>query len=285
MVQIEGGAVKATLNYAGQFAGRGVLDTRFPERSNIALEPHEVSITDIRSVSAGTHSLAVNGFEFTRIPSDIVRDPELFQAADQFQFVASGLMADYTQEMCAFLRNYVGANRVIPQVSSFLARTSARAKTRTKAGTADLVHLDYTQSTADIFLDLTGQATPGGLPPHQHYAFFQTWRALSPGPQDNTLAICDGASVPYEDGIEIDARMGPAEEPGKNFPFRICRYRPGHQWYYLSDMTPDDVILFKGFDSRQPRSMNAMHSAFDNPVAGDESLPRHSIEARFIAFF
>ena len=73
--------------------------------------------------------------------------------------------------------------------------------------------------------------------------------------------------------------------PGKCFEFRLCKYREGHDWYYLSAMEPDDVILFKGYDSRFPRAMNAMHSAFDNPLAGPDAPPRHSIEARFLAFY
>jgi len=40
-----------------------------------------------------------------------------------------------------------------------------------------------------------------------------------------------------------------------------------------------------GFDSRYPRAMNAMHSAFDNPLTGPDTPARHSIEARFLAFY
>ena len=148
-----------------------------------------------------------------------------------------------------------------------------------------MVHLDYTPEAAALFLQWNNDALGGRVPPYRHFAFLQTWRAVSPGPQDNTLAICDGTSVPAEDGVEIDAVMGPADVPGKCFPFRLCKYRPGHQWYYLPNMDPEDLLLFKGYDSRDPDCMNAMHTAFDNPMAGDDAPPRRSIEARFIAFY
>jgi hypothetical protein len=30
-------------------------------------------------------------------------------------------------------------------------------------------------------------------------------------------------------------------------------------------VTPDEVLVFKGYDSTDPHAMNAMHTAFDNP--------------------
>ena len=277
--------VRTTLMYAGAIAGRPRLDFPDPANSNIALDPHEVTIRDGRPF-AGVHTLERNGFAFTRHRSSVAEDPVLFDQADNAdQVTQDGLLAAYAEEMVAFLGDRIGAATIVPQVGSFIARTSRRARKPTWAGTAEMVHLDYTPEAAALFLGWNAQTSGRPLPPHRAYAFIQTWRALSPGPQDNSLAICDGASVPPSDGVEIDTVMGPADVPGKCFPFRICKYRPDHQWFYLPDMAPDDLILFKGFDSREPQSMNAMHSAFDNPLAGPDAAPRRSIEARFIAFF
>jgi hypothetical protein len=44
-------------------------------------------------------------------------------------------------------------------------------------------------------------------------------------------------------------------------------------------------VLFKGYDSRYPSAINAMHSAFNNPLARPDVARRRSIEARFLAFF
>ena len=276
--------VQATLGYAGGIQGRPRLDIVEPEKNNFTLEPQEMVIRDGRAFP-GVHTLARNGFEFVRHRSNAAAKPETFEAANIPQVMPAGPLREYSAEMMEFLKDYLGASFIVPQVGSFLARTSNRAKTPTWARTANMVHLDYTQQGAEMFLKWNNDALGGEVPPYRHYAFLQTWRAVSQGPQDNTLAICDGASVPFQDGIEIDTVMGPANVPGKCFPFRLCKYREGHQWYYLPDMEPDDLLLFKGFDSRKPRAMDAMHSAFDNPLAGDDAVPRRSIEARFIAFF
>lgn len=276
--------VVATVSYAGTMLGRPCLNVVDPAQNNFALEPHEVRIRDGRAHQA-RHTLARNGFEFARHHSRYAAEPSLFDAADAQRGAPGGLLADYSAEMVAFLKDYVGASFMVPQVGSVIARTSARAKKRTWAGTANMVHLDYTQAAADLFLRWNNEALGSEMPPYRHFAFIQTWRAVSPGPQDNTLAICDGASVPFDDGVEIDTVMGAADEPGKCFPFRLCKYREGHEWFYLPQMDADDLLLFKGFDSRDPLAMNAMHTAFDNPLAGDDAPPRRSIEARFIAFY
>lgn len=276
--------VRAMLGYAGRFEGRARLDSENPANSNFSLEPHEMLIRDARAMP-GVHSLAKNGFEFVRHGSHVAGDPEFFEQANTQQVRPSGVLSRYADEMIEFLRDYVGAKAMVPQVGSFIARASARSAKRTWASTADMVHLDYTPEGADLFLKWNIETSGEAPPSHKAFAFIQTWRAVSPGPQDNCLAICDGASVPPEDGIVIDAVLGPADVPGRCFPFRICRHRADHQWYYLADMEPDDLLIFKGFDSREPTSMNAMHSAFTNPLAGPDAQPRQSVEARFIAFF
>src|SRR5438552_4170222 len=68
-------------------------------------------------------------------------------------------------------------------------------------------------------------------------------------PQDNTLALCDGRSVPGAQTMEFDVTIGPEDVPGNTFVARVCRYNDAHRWYYFSNLTRDEVIVFKAFDS------------------------------------
>ena len=86
--------------------------------------------------------------------------------------------------------------------------------------------------------------------------------------------------MPSSDAIPFHAVVGPKDVPGSEFDARMCKYRPDHRWYYFSNMTPDELLVFKGYDSEGPHAMNAMHTAFDNPAAGPHAIPRESIEAR-----
>jgi len=139
--------------------------------------------------------------------------------------------------------------------------------------------------TAEMFRDISIEAEGAKVAPYRRFAVYQTWRVLSQPPQDNTLAICDGRSVPASDAVVFEAVVGPKGVPGSQFKARICKYRADHRWYYFSNMYPEELLVFKGYDSEIPLAMNAMHTAFENPAAGPNAIPRESIEARFFAFF
>lgn len=275
--------VPGTLMYVSRsFAGRAHLDTQTPANNKIDVESHEVSIRDVRPARA-SYNLDEHGFAFVKHESDAAGDPALSEASNTGQMLPVGPAARYSTEMIEFVREYTGANLVVPQIRGFIARASKRATNWTLP--VMLVHGDYSTTTAYRFLQWTVEACGVPAPPHSYFAFIQTWRALSLGPQDNSLCLCDGRSVQAEDAVPIDAVTGPADVPGKCFEFRLCKYGASHSWYYLSNMEPDDVVLFKGYDSRYPYAMNAMHSAFKNPLAGPGAGPRRSMEARFLAFF
>ena len=281
--------VTATLNYLGDIEGSARYDIRDVisgkwENSNIAWKPYDVAIRDVRSLG-DSPDIEATGFTFIKHDSAIAEDPALFdQNLSQHHHNADGPSAAYEREFCDYLMQTTGAREVFPQLGGLLTRTSLRAEIKGWARPAYHVHLDFTAEAAQMMLDNSLTAQNRTLAPYKRHVLYQTWRAVSSGPQDNTLAICDGRSVPFDDGVIIDSIIGDPDVPGNRFDSRMSRYNPDHRWYYLSDMEPDDVMLFKGFDSSIPNAMNAIHSAFDNPL-GQDSVPRRSIEARFIAIF
>jgi hypothetical protein len=276
--------VRVSLQYAGNIAGRARFDIVEPARMNMEFQPFEVSITDVRTAGREFH-LENAGFEYVKHSSEVAGDTQFFDGNLSPLDQAPALTAKYMQEVGDFLKHKTGAKLLFPQLGGLVMRTSHRAAKKSWALPANFVHLDYTAVSAPQFLQWSADAAGVNLPPFRRFVAFQTWRAVSPAPQDSTLAICDGRSVGTSDSVVFDSVLGPEGEPGKVFEARICRHGPSHQWYYLSDMALDDLLLFKGFDSDMPVAMNAMHSAFDNPFAGESAVPRQSIEARFIALY
>lgn len=281
--------VVAKLNYLGPIEGPARYDVRDVisgkwENSNIAWQSHDVPVRDARPL-ADTIDFETTGFAFVKHASSVAEDPALFeQNLNEHHQEGQGINAEYEQEICDYLMATTGAREVFPQHGGLLTRNSLRAEKKGWARPAYHVHLDFTAEAAQMMLDLSLAAQHRVLTPYNRHVLYQTWRAVSPGPQDNTLAICDGSSVPFSDGVIVDSFIGDPAVPGNRFDSRMSRYNPDHRWYYLSDMEPDDMLLFKGFDSAVPDAMNAMHSAFDNPLGAD-GVPRRSIEARFIAVF
>ena len=61
---------------------------------------------------------------------------------------------------------------------------------------------------------------------------------------DQPLAFGDGSHVSLETCIGVDhIRMQYVGE--SNYPL----YQPGYRWYYLSEQTKDEVLIFKTHDS------------------------------------
>ena len=61
-------------------------------------------------------------------------------------------------------------------------------------------------------------------------------------------------------------------------------FAEGHRWWYCSEMTPDEVLLIKCFDSKMDKTARAVpHGAFE--FSGQEGSARESIEVRCLLFW
>ena len=277
---------KGILNYASDFRGRGRLDVVDPSTNNASFTPVEVTVHDARPEREHL-TLDNAGFCFATHDCPVALDPELFETNLVRQSPAVGPSAQYEAEVAEFLKELTGAETVIPQVfGGLVARTSKRDKEKKSwSGPAGFVHLDFTKNSAADFLNWCMpeeiiEKYRGG-----RFCAFQTWRCISPGPQDNTLAICDGRSISPDEAVPIDMVVAAEGQPGGSFEIRLCRYNPAHHWYYLPNMNASDLLVFKAYDSELPEAMNAMHTGFDVLDAGEDAVPRRSIETRFYAFF
>jgi hypothetical protein len=119
----------------------------------------------------------------------------------------------------------------------------------------------------------------------RRFAIYNMWRVLSDPPQDAPLGICDFRSLGPKDCVGTDCVEELPEDPGLRFEMSTFLYNPNHRWCYFSDMTRDEVLVFKAFDSDSSRANGVPHVAFDDPSCPADAPPRESIDARFIAFF
>jgi len=210
----------------------------------------------------------------------------------------------YLNEAAEFVSRTVGATHVVPR--GWMLRTAAdlshirrkvagyqhRGGTQPPAGEA---HVDYSPHSAYKVADETYRANFPGGPGYRRFIAFSFWRALSPPPQNCPLAVCDGRSLADDEGVlnplHIVDDMPSEQEmladiPGEDnrIAANIFRYQPEHRWWYFSNMTAEEALLFKFFDSDHSVTWRCPHSAFF-----DTSLPgaqvRKSIETRLLAFF
>jgi hypothetical protein len=276
--------VKADIGYVGDIRGLPLLDLAHPERTNLVFNPALCRIYDARPIK-DRFSLDVEGFAFFSSPSELVLSPAFRDLHIVHQVKMHPLNASYHQDVCERLRELSGAREVVALGSGLILRTGGGVAKQSWAGPAGFAHLDFTTPSAHLFLSQALADGRGGIAPFGRFTMLQTWRVITPPPQPNTLAICDGRTVPQEEVVVMELRAGPLTEPGTCLNSRLCYPNPIHRWYYLSDMQFDEVMVFKGFDSAEPDSMNATHAAFVNPAVGPGAVPRDSIEARYFAFY
>jgi hypothetical protein len=63
------------------------------------------------------------------------------------------------------------------------------------------------------------------------------------------------------------------------------KYNPNHRWFYFPEMTPDEALLLKCYDSATDgRTRFGPHTAFVDPTTPADAAPRESIEVRTLVF-
>ena len=58
-----------------------------------------------------------------------------------------------------------------------------------------------------------------------------------------------------------------------------------HHWFYFPEMTKDECLILKNFDSSEDVARMAGHASFRIPGTSGDAPVRESIEIRVIAFF
>jgi len=98
------------------------------------------------------------------------------------------------------------------------------------------------------------------------------------------LAVCDATTVPDTD-YQVRIREFRSGVRSGNYVMSHGGEKDQHEWYYMSAMEPDEIVVFKGYDTWQDKpGWRCPHTAF--VMAGTEALPpRESVEARIVCFW
>ena len=184
----------------------------------------------------------------------------------------------YYQEIKALLRREFGDSRIVIFDATRRSDGGAGAPNPDGwRGPAGRVHVDYTaKSGPQRVKDFFGEAEAARmLDSGTRLVQVNVWRPIRGPVQRSPLALADAMTVRPEDLIATD----------QVFPDRVgeiyhLAYDPDQRWYYAPEMTPDEVLLIKGWDSDDSRARFTPHSAFPLPGTSDATPPRESIEIR-----
>lgn len=142
------------------------------------------------------------------------------------------------------------------------------------------VHNDYTVGSAPRRIrELLGKEAAEALE-GKRTAIVNLWRPLVKV-ETAPLALVEAQSVAPEDLVAADLVY-----PDRTGEIYYAAPNPAHRWTYFPDMTPEEALLIKCYDSlNDGRARFSLHSAFDDPTSPRDAAPRQSIEVRTLAVF
>ena len=203
--------------------------------------------------------------------------PHATKIADLYD--ESELKRSYYPETEALLKAETGASRVL--IFDHTIRTShQRPRGVGLPREAVLrVHNDYTlKSGPQRVRDLLPEEAEARL--KKRFAIVNVWRPIVGPLQQFPLALADSASLAVEDVIATDLIY-----PDRVGEIYSIAYNPSHRWFYFPEMSRDEVVLIKTYDSDPARARFSAHSAFADPNFPDPEILRESIEIRALVFW
>lgn len=230
-------------------------------------EEHVMPIGDMRAI-ADQLDIDREGFELLRHKSHV---------ADLYDDDA--IEGEYNPEIEALLKDRFGADRVVVFDVTRRSDGSAGAANRDGLrGPARRVHADYTEKSGpQRTKDILGEAEAERLfKSGARVIQVNVWRPITGPVRRAPLAVVDSSSLTPGDLVATD----------QIFPNRVgeiyhLAHSPRQRWYYAPEMTPDEVLLLKGWDSLDDgRTRFNAHGAFELPDTDPNAPPRESIELR-----
>jgi hypothetical protein len=264
--------VTAELNYLAPTKNRPRTFTFEPPpgepQSNVVPEPHAVPIYDARSV-VDSISLDREGFALVRQRSavrDFYNDDEV---RSTYYPEAERLIKEATDASRVFIFDHTVRKRVVGAAdrSGGLRQPVGR------------VHVDHTaqsgpQRVRDLIPDEADALLKGRV------QIINLWRPIRGPLQDAPLAVCDARTVKFDELVGSDLVY-----PNRVGETYSVKYSPEHRWFYVPEMTADEILLLKCFDSKTDgRARFAPHTAFVDPTTPANAAPRESIELRTLVF-
>jgi hypothetical protein len=265
--------VRGRVNYTAPMTARPRYHANDASRDVLVLDSREIEVRDAR-VSASPPSLEREGFVLVRHTS----------AVSDFRDAAE-VRAVHAVEIERLVASLSGADRAVvssPGVLRFGERSPESGRLN-NSRPARFVHVDVSASTAATFAERSRpKDDPRAI---KRFAHYNVWRVLTPPPQDVPLTVCDARSVAAEDLVAADAVFDNPGQPEWSFEGLVVRFNPRHRWFYFSNMSPAEAIVFKTFDSEPSAPRHVPHSAFDDATCPADVPPRTSIEMRAIAYW
>lgn len=237
-----------------------------PETYQQPYEIHPVTIHDVRGREKD-FTLDKSGFQFYRHTTqekDFVDDERI--------------KTGYYTEIEQLLKDVTGASRVFAFDHNVRRQLPGDSPNdRIFRGPVQEVHVNQSEAAA---LSRVQYHLPEEAEKLQRsrVQIINVWRPIKTVQRD-PLAVVEASSV--DDKSLVVTELIYPDRKGETFS---VKYDPEHRWFYKSGLAPDEVLIFKCFDSKlDGRARRVPHSAFHIPGT-EHKEGRESIEVRALVF-
>jgi len=281
----------------------------------VVMDKRQVPVHNARAESGSSrHTLDPNGFELLDRPLENL-DVDFLDNASVVQ--------NYYPHCAEIIRQASGARIVAAFDHNVRSVSGSQNKRRIEGGQQvqaplHMVHGDYTMTSAPQRLQdlvkpptrndtyrstlaegetLLKQADVDRALNGGRFAIINLWRNIASEPvATHPLALCDAALVAPEDLVVFEIHY--ADRIGENY---YAKHSRNHRWFFYPEMTRNEALLIKQWDSDGELSRSngksadsarpggastfSFHSAFVDPSVADGAPDRWSVEVRCVALF
>jgi hypothetical protein len=150
----------------------------------------------------------------------------------------------YDREVAELIKKHSGASEVLVFDHTIRAGDEKVQQSTGARPPVKGVHNDYTEKSAPRRLrEIVGDAEAERRF-KKRWAIIQVWRPIRGAVMIDPLGICDGRSIPEKGFILVQRRY----KDCTGEVYHIA-YNPEHVWYLFPQMTREEALVFKVFDS------------------------------------
>ncbi|KAL1410807.1 hypothetical protein Q8F55_001750 [Vanrija albida] len=248
------------------------------------------------------------GFAFHTSPSAVDQSAVL---ADKDDTVLAKYYPEIERALRTNLKTGSRVTRIIPFDHTIRIHDPNAARQPVQS-----VHVDQTPAAAEA--RVRRHAPPEDVDEllKHRYQLINVWRPLEHAASDFPLGVIDWRTANVRDLVPVDL-LYPKRKEGQDLDDRGKEVLPdktslkstdgyevrgetysvkpvdSHRFYYVKDMTPDEIMFIKCFDSKseeRPGGEEGLagftpHTAFIDPNTPKDAKPRQSIEVRTLVFY
>ena len=255
--------------------------------------PNQYSVRDpeeLRSLGVTKWIDVINGRELNPPPTLDSHGFQLLMAPTKLDLMDTDIVRSQYYEQCReMLLKATGCQEVRggghEYRNGFGGESGPRGAKPTPNGSGGAyalgIHADMCAVVEDAFLRI--------IPDERHFQSINIWRSTKLDELIETmpLAVCDMRSIDPNDIVFGDGmNTGNIKQYMKVVDQRVI-YSPHQRWYYFPDMTPDEVLIFRQYDTRQ-ETLNlrtVFHQAVKDPNTRSKAPMRSTIEVRMQAIY